>query len=328
MKNFYYLHNGRSALNFALNNLNLKDQDEILYPEYSCDVVFQYEKKQSFNYRFYKTKKNFFVSVDFLKKKITSKTKVIIIINFFGIKQNLSKIYKFCKKNKIFLFLDECHTFYNLNYSSDEDCDIKFFSPGKIFNITNNYGILQINNQSIKISKNIKIIKKINTFKNVFKKKIKELDIYEKYKFSKKRPKYEDQNFFKSKHDVKGHLLDKTNFSKIKFKDINKENKLRINNFKFWISMCQRLKIKPIIKLNNIKHGCPLYFPAECKSYKEAIKIFDLGWKNNVEIISWPTLHGAQKKNKSLIKKWEKLVYFPMEKNYFIREDISLWTLR
>ena len=84
MKNFYYLHNGRSALNCALNYANLESKDEILYPEYSCDVIFQYDNKQKYNYKFYETKKNFFISLKLLKKKITSKTKVIVIINFFG----------------------------------------------------------------------------------------------------------------------------------------------------------------------------------------------------------------------------------------------------
>ena len=69
MKKFYYLSNGRSALNYALDNLNLKKIDEILYPEYSCDVLFQYSKKNIHNYKFYKTKNNFFLSLDQLKKK-------------------------------------------------------------------------------------------------------------------------------------------------------------------------------------------------------------------------------------------------------------------
>jgi hypothetical protein len=322
MKNFYYLHNGRSALDLALINLNLKSNDEILYPEYSCDVIFQHNKKRIYNYQFYKTKSNFSISIDYLKERITSKTKVIVIINFFGIKQNLKTLYKFCKKNKILLFLDECHTYYNLYHSSDNDCDVKFFSPSKIFDRLNNYGILQVNNHRIKITKNIKIIKKKIILLSILKKRIKDSNFYDKYKFAKKRPKYEDQNFFKSKYDVKNFIYDEKSIIKIKLLDIKKENKLRIKNFKFWKLVCKKLKIKPIINLNVIKHGCPLYFPAICKSYKEAIKIYDLGWKNNVEIISWPTLHMNQKKNKRLIKNWGRHVYFPMEKNYFVRKDI------
>ena len=45
MKNiFFYFYNGRSALNFILESLNLGIDHEILYPEFTCDVLFQYRK--------------------------------------------------------------------------------------------------------------------------------------------------------------------------------------------------------------------------------------------------------------------------------------------
>jgi len=323
MKKFYYLSNGRSALNYALDNLNLKKIDEILYPEYSCDVLFQHSKKNIYNYKFYKTRNNFFLSLNLLKKEITSNTKIIIVINFFGIKQNIKELYKLCKKKKILLFIDECHTYYDLNKSSDNDCDVKFFSPSKIFNELNNGGILQINNKSIQL--NSKLKKKSDYLINFFskiKKKLKNNPLYENYKFSKKRPLYEDKNYFKSTYNVNNFKLDTHNISLINSLNINKENKNRIKNFKFWILLCKKLKIRPLLNIKDIKHGCPLYFPAECKLYKDSIKLYDFGWKNNIEIISWPTLHFSQKKNKKLINQWKKMIYFPMNKNYFDRRNL------
>ena len=296
MKKFYYLSNGRSALNYALDNLNLKKIDEILYPEYSCDVLFQYSKKNIHNYKFYKTKNNFFLSLDQLKKKITSKTKIIIVINFFGIKQNIGELYKLCKKKKILLIIDECHTYYDLNKSSDSDCDVKFFSPSKIFDQLNNGGVLQINNKSIKLNSMLKNSNYLINFFFKIKKKIKNNTLYEKYKFSKKRPLYEDKNYFKSKFKVNNYKLDKHNISSINSLNIKKENKNRIKNFKFWTLLCKKFKIKPLLNIKDIKHGCPLYFPAKCKLYKDTIKLYNFGWNNNIEIISWPTLHTSQKK--------------------------------
>ena len=69
MRNLYFFYNGRSALNYVLNNLSLTNDDEVLYPEFSCDVLFQYTPKK-FNYKFYKTKKNFFFEINLIKKKI------------------------------------------------------------------------------------------------------------------------------------------------------------------------------------------------------------------------------------------------------------------
>ena len=317
MKKFIYLYNGRSALNFALNNICLGNDDEILYPEFSCDVIFQSYPKKNYKYKFYKIKKNFHISVNLLKKKITNKTRVILIINFFGIKQELKSLYQYCKKKKILLFVDECHTFYNLDSSSSNDCDIKFFSPSKIFDKILSGGILQINNNSIKIKQKMTFIKINNNFIKILKKNMKKLKLYKKLKFLKKRPKFEDENFFKSKFDVKKNALNKEIITDIKSINLYDEKKIRIKNFRYWENLCNKLNIKPLLKVDNIKHGCPLYFPAICKTKYKAIEIFDFGWKNKLEIVSWPTLHKNQRKNKRLVNYWKKIVYFPMNKKYF-----------
>ena len=63
MKKFYYLYNGRSALNFILKNYILEKNQEILFPDFSCDVLFQND-----NYNHYR--KNFSIEFkDFVKRK-------------------------------------------------------------------------------------------------------------------------------------------------------------------------------------------------------------------------------------------------------------------
>ena len=322
MKKLYYLHNGRSALNYALDNVNFKKNDEILYPEYSCDVLFQYNKRKQFNYKFYKTKDNFFLSPKFLKKEITINTKIIIVINFFGIKQNIKTLYRYCKKKNILLFIDDCHTFYDLNSSSDYDCDVKFLSVSKIFNQLNSGGILQINNESIILKNKLKTKKNNIDFLIKIKKNLKKTHLYEKYKFLKNRPLFEDENFFKSTYNVKNYLLNNVNISIINRIDVKKENRCRIKNYRFWKQICKKFELKPLLDIKNIKHGCPLYFPAITKSHKHSVKMYEYGWVNNVEIVSWPTLHYTQRINKKLIDQWKKIIYFPMEKDYSNRKDL------
>ena len=77
-----------------------------------------------------------------------------------------------------------------------------------------------------------------------------------------------------------------------------------------------------MLDIKNIKHGCPLYFPAITKSHKHSVKMYEYGWVNNVEIVSWPTLHYTQRINKKLIDQWKKIIYFPMEKDYSNRKDL------
>lgn len=324
MKKFYYLYNGRSSLNFILSNLNLKKKDEILYPNFSCDVIFQYSKNKKYTKKFYDIKKNFFFKIKSIKKSLSKNTKVIIIINFFGIKQNTKNLYKFCKKRNIHLIIDDCHTFYNLNKNINNNSDTKFFSPSKIFKHLNTGGILQINNNKIKINKPKTRSYNFN-YKFLLKEKIKKTNIYSKLKFMHKRPKFENPNFFKSEYKIKNFLLDKKSIEFINRLNVKKEIINRSKNFKFWKKVCKNLKIKSLLKYNNVKHGAPLFFPAICENSEEAVKIYDLGWKNYIEITSWPTLHKSQRNNKELLNYWKKLVFFPMDNNYYKRKEILKW---
>ena len=99
MKKIYYFYNGRSILNLILDSIKLKQNHEILYPEFTCDVLFQF-KNRNYKYNFYQTNKDFTFNLSLLKRKISNRTKVIILINFFGIKQNTKEIYNYCKKKK------------------------------------------------------------------------------------------------------------------------------------------------------------------------------------------------------------------------------------
>ena len=129
----HFLYNGRSVLNFILNNLDLKTKKEILVPDFSCDVLFQKKKNDNFFFEFYEIKKNFYFDLRQIEKKITKNTRAIVIINFFGIKQDTKNIYKICKEKDICLIIDDCHTFYKVDKFINKSCDFIFFSPSKFF---------------------------------------------------------------------------------------------------------------------------------------------------------------------------------------------------
>tara|TARA_B100000989_G_scaffold66173_1_gene46013 strand:+ start:7288 stop:8262 length:975 start_codon:yes stop_codon:yes gene_type:complete len=308
MKNIFYFYNGRSALNFILESLNLGIDHEILYPEFTCDVLFQYRKK--YRYDFYKTNNDFSFNFNLIKKKITNNTKVVILINFFGIIQNTKKIYNFCKKKKIFLVIDDCHTFYNPKKKLSYDCDFKFFSPGKVIPELGFGGILIDYNNVIHKNENFRICKSQNT-KLFLKRFVKSTILYKTFKSLKKRPKYENPNFFRSKYIVKRCYLNKKDQNIINNFDYIAQKKISHQNFKFWTRVSKELNVKPLINYKFIKHGIPLYYVAKCRNKLHAKKIFDFGWRHNIEITSWPTLNKKMKKKKDVINYWNKLVFFP-----------------
>lgn len=321
MKKLFYLYNGRSALNYILNNQELSKDDEILYPNFSCDVLFQYLDK-NYNIKFYDIRKNFKFSEKLIKKKINKKTKIILIINFFGMRQNFKKIYSFCKRKKIILIIDECHTYYDLKKIKDKDFDFKFFSPSKVINQINIGGILQINNKKIKIEQNSFSREINNDYFIKTKQIIKKIIFFEKFKYYLKRPNYENIDAFKSKIDVNNFFLSKKLIKKINSINLKKESELRLRNFVYWEKMCEKLGIRPLLKFEDIKHGCPYLFPAICNDKFEASKIFNYGWKNKIDITSWPTLNKAQKKNRQLVNYWKKIVYFPMHKEFYLNQKL------
>jgi len=309
MKKLYYLYNGRSALNVVLDSIKIQETHEILYPEFACDVLFQFKKK-NYKYNFYSTNKDFSINENLLKKKISSKTKVIILINFFGIKQNTKEIYRYCKKKKIILIIDDCHTYYNPKLKINYDCDFKLFSPGKLFSSLGFGGILVIYNKNIKLK--ITSNNHANYFSNNnLKSFLKSTVIYKILKKLKGRPKYENPNYFKSKFDVKNYFLSKKDAKKIKSLNYKNQQLISHQNYKDWQKISKTLKISQLISFNSIKHGIPIYFAAKCKNKNEAKKIFELGWKYNIEIKSWPTLNKRMIGKKEVINYWSKLVFFP-----------------
>tara|TARA_B100001059_G_scaffold202054_1_gene209804 strand:- start:260 stop:1231 length:972 start_codon:yes stop_codon:yes gene_type:complete len=317
----HFLYNGRSTLNFILNNLDLKKKREILVPDFTCDVLFQKKKNDNYLFEFYKIKKNFYFDFKEIEKKITKNTRAIVIINFFGIKQNTKKIYEICKKKDICLIIDDCHTFYKLKNSINKNCDFIFFSPSKIFPILSNGGILLEVNKRFLI-KSYSFAKQKNNYFYLLKLILKRIFYKTSLKFLFKRHNYENLNAFKSQHLIKDMNLSASNINKIKKLNVNQNKTFRKKNFIFWTKLSKKLNIKPIFKYKEIKHGLPLFFPAITKNSKHSSKIFDFGWSNNIDIVSWPTLHSKQKKNKKLVNYWKQLVFFPMEKKYFLNKDL------
>lgn len=317
----HFLYNGRSTLNFTLNNLNLEKKKEILMPDFSCDVLFQKKKNDNFFFKFYKINKNFYFNFNEIKKKITKNTRAIVIINFFGIKQNTKKIYEICKKNDICLIIDDCHTFYKFNKIINQNCDFIFFSPSKIFSTLSNGGILLEVSKRYPV-KSYSFKKQKNNYFHTFKQILKKIFYKTSLKFLFKRPNYENLNAFKSKVLIKNMHLSSLNVNKIQKLNFNRDKIIRKNNFILWTKLSKKLNIKPIFKYKEIKHGLPLFFPAVTQNNKHSSEIFDFGWSNNIDITSWPTLHFKQKQNKKLVNYWKQLVFFPMEKKYFLNKDL------
>ena len=98
---------GTAALEIAIKSLNLKKNDEVIIPNFTIisnalAVIKQNAKPVLIDCDM--TTWN--IKLDDLEKKITKKTKAIIITHIYSFSNDMDKIIKICKKNKIFLIED------------------------------------------------------------------------------------------------------------------------------------------------------------------------------------------------------------------------------
>jgi perosamine synthetase len=151
--NLFFYFKGRVALYAILTALNIKKNDEIILPAYTCVVVP--------NAILYLKAKPVYIdinsdtyNIDYTKieAKITSKTKAIIIQNTYGLSSNIEEILNIAKKYDIYTIEDCCHGFggfYN-GKPNGTYCDAAFFSTqwNKPFS-TGLGGFAVINNENI-----------------------------------------------------------------------------------------------------------------------------------------------------------------------------------
>lgn len=145
---------GTAALEIAVKSLNLKTGDEVIVPSFtiiSClQAITNAKLKPVFvdcEYRTFNT--NLFE----IKKKITNKTKAIIIVHTYGLTVDLKEIIKFCKKRKIKIIEDAAEVigqeYKGSKCGSFGDISILSFYANKHIN-TGEGGMILTNNQIYK----------------------------------------------------------------------------------------------------------------------------------------------------------------------------------
>lgn len=102
---------GRSALYFALRALDVREGDEVLVQGYTCMVVVNAIKWAGATPVFVDAEDDFNMSSEDLKKKISAKSKVLIVQHTFGLAADLEKLLPIAKKNGLKIVEDCAHCF-------------------------------------------------------------------------------------------------------------------------------------------------------------------------------------------------------------------------
>jgi dTDP-4-amino-4,6-dideoxygalactose transaminase len=163
IKHFIGCANGTDALEVAVKSLDLTADDEIIVQGNTylatclgvlnnnvklvlCDVV----------------KETHMIDIELLEKKITRKTKAIIVVHLYGLMPDMDKIIDICKKNNLYLIEDcaQAHGALWNNKKAGSFGDLSCFSfyPGKNLGAYGDAGGIGTNNYNL----NEKIRKIIN----------------------------------------------------------------------------------------------------------------------------------------------------------------------
>lgn len=155
---------GSAALEIAINALELKKNDEVILPTFTiASCLFPILRTKA---------KPIFVDCDLrtwncqaseIIKKISKKTKAIILVHIYGLTIDIDKILKIAKKKKIYIIEDAAEV-HGLKYKK-KMCgsfgDMSTFSFYSNKNITTGEGGMILTNNS-------KIFKEINKLKNLY----------------------------------------------------------------------------------------------------------------------------------------------------------------
>ena len=145
--------NGTAALEIAIKALGIKKGDEVLIPNFTIisnalSVLRQNAKPVLIDCNL----ENWNIKIEDIKKKITKKTKAIIITHIYSFPNDMDKILKICKKNKI-LIIEDAAEVLGLKYKNKK-CgsfgDISTFSFYANKQITTGEGgMISVNNKSL-----------------------------------------------------------------------------------------------------------------------------------------------------------------------------------
>ncbi|MCK5492423.1 MAG: DegT/DnrJ/EryC1/StrS aminotransferase family protein [Candidatus Omnitrophica bacterium] len=144
---------GRVALYAILKAMGVQKDDEIILPAFTCVVI-----PNAILYLGAKpiyvdiSPENYNINIDLLEKTITTRTKVIICQNTFGLSSNIEQMIQIAKRHNLFSIEDCTHGFsgyYNGNPNGSY-CDAAFYSTqwNKPFS-TGIGGFLVVNNQEL-----------------------------------------------------------------------------------------------------------------------------------------------------------------------------------
>jgi dTDP-4-amino-4,6-dideoxygalactose transaminase len=105
----HYLFWARNAIYHGLRVLNLEPGDNVLVPSYHCTSVVEPVLQYGCKVKFYNVGLDVKSDLREIESKIDPKTRVVLVIHYFGFPQPIASIKRFCRERGLYLIEDCAH---------------------------------------------------------------------------------------------------------------------------------------------------------------------------------------------------------------------------
>ena len=170
VKHAFLVSNGTAAIHCAFLSLNLKSEDEIIVPGYGYMAAANIARLMNVNVKFADVDRDTFcISLDYIKKLKTKKTRVVVITHTYGNAHEVQKIKIWCSENNIKLKEDTAEALGSKfkNKFVGTFGDIGTFSLHATKNITTGEGGLIVTNDN-KIASLLKLYRSHGVLKKKY----------------------------------------------------------------------------------------------------------------------------------------------------------------
>ena len=315
--NIYFFGYGRTALEFGYALIGLKKGDEILCPEYICDVTLVPVKKLGLTVKFYPIDDGLRPELDEVRKLITTKTRAFLSVDYFGFHQPFNAISAFCRENDLYYIEDNAHGFLSCYNEKPLGSfgDISIISPRKTFDtfngaalVINNRGLLPLPKQIPKDYFKRGLLKERNLVKRI---KVFKWHIERRFGRKLLKRKFCIPQHGSTQDEDLPYLIDSLSLEKIRKANHAEEIGRRRRTYLNWLVFSKDHEdLLPLF--TSLPDGvCPLAAPFLTRNRDKWLKWGD---EKGLNVSTWPTLpvEVSRNVNSKAVKLWEKLLLFPL----------------
>lgn len=164
-KNSFFTKNGRSALAYIINGLNLEQGSKVLLPEYHCPAMIEPFVWANVNIEFYRLNSDLSIDIEAFEKQLENDVGAVLLVRFFGFATNIEEALVKAKTKSAYVIEDCAHAFFSEQLQNKEQrSDASFCSLNKFFSCFDG-GMLRTLNQQLKT--NLKQLKGPGPLKDI-----------------------------------------------------------------------------------------------------------------------------------------------------------------